>query len=199
MGHPLPPLRLIAILPPEPIASMVRVEQERIASTWGPRHALRTPPHITLIPPIAVPEADMPGLEDMASGISAGHPAFNLRLRGFGAFTPHVIFVRVLISEDLEGLHRDWRRRLEEGMPEAIARYPDKPYRPHLTLAHRDVDEANFDVIWHHYGERRLDITYRVKSFALLDLGRGGWRVRREFPLGHGQPDATPDQSVGNG
>lgn len=178
---------------------MVRVEQERIAATWGPRHALHAPPHITLIPPIRVPEEAMAGLEEQAIAVGREHPAFNLRLRGYGAFPPHVVFIRALVNEDVESLYRDWRGRLEASMPEAIARYPDRPYRPHITLAHRDVEESQFHAIWSHYGEKRLDITYRVKSFAILDLLRTGWVVRKEFRLGRQEETGSPDQSSGKG
>jgi 2'-5' RNA ligase len=178
------PLRLIAILPPETLSAYVRAEQQRIADTWGPRHALRTPPHITVIPPIEVGEDRIALLEEVAAQLAPAHASFTLRLRGFGAFAPKVLYIRPVRNVELDDLHRDWRRRLDEAMPGVLARYPDKPYRPHLTLAHRDVEEAQFHAMWAHYGEKRLDISFRVKSFAILDHNRSGWIVRREFAIG---------------
>ena len=188
------PLRLIAVLPPEPLAAYVRAEQQRIADTWGPRHALRTPPHITVIPPIEIGEDLIGRLEEIAAQVARAHSAFTLRLRGFGAFAPKVLYVRPVRNEELEGLYLDWRHRLEEDLPGVLERYPDKPYRPHLTLAHRDMEEAQFNAVWAHYGEKRLDIAFKVKSFCILDHVRSGWVVRKEFPLGRwSQPDQSGD------
>jgi 2'-5' RNA ligase len=186
------PLRLIAILPPETLSAYVRAEQQRIAETWGPRHALRTPPHITVIPPIEIGDDRIGTLEEIAAQLAPAHATFTLRLRGFGAFAPNVLYIRPVRNIELDELHRDWRRRLEETLPGVLARYPDKPYRPHLTLAHRDVAEAQFHAMWAHYGEKRLDISFKVKSFAILDHSRSGWSVRREFTLGRaGLADPT--------
>ena len=53
-------LKLIALLLSETISQQVKKEQLYISKTWGPKHALRTPPHLTIIPPIDV----TPGEED---------------------------------------------------------------------------------------------------------------------------------------
>lgn len=177
-------LRLIALLPPDPLSALVRTEQERIAATWGPHHALRTPPHITIIPPIEIPADEIDDLEQIAVEIARDHSAFSLRLRGYGAFPPRVVFMKPMPSEALDNLYRDWRTRLEEKMPSILARYPEKPYRPHMTLAHRDVTDDQFHEMWMHYGERRLDITFKVKAFSILDGTPTGWIERSSFALG---------------
>ncbi len=193
-----PPLRLIAVLPPEALAAYVRAEQQRIADTWGPRHALRTPPHITVIPPIEVGDDRIELLEEIAAQLAPAHASFTIRLRGFGAFAPRVLYIRPVRNVELDDLYRDWRNRLEERMPGVLARYPDKPYHPHLTLAHRDMEEPQFHAMWAHYGEKRLDISFKVKSFAILDHNRSGWVVRREFTLGRaGQIEPrAPEEDV---
>src|SRR5687768_2551403 len=87
-------LKLVAIVLPEPLFSYVRAEQTYIAETWGPRQSLRTPPHITIIPPLHLLPDEIARLNEIAKEIASANPMFELKVNGFGAFPPRVIFIK---------------------------------------------------------------------------------------------------------
>jgi 2'-5' RNA ligase len=178
------PLKLIALLPPKEISDMVRAEQLLIAERWGPKHAMRTPPHLTLIPPLAVNANSFNTIKRIATEIAASAQSFPLQLKGFGAFKPRVVFIHPIITSELQSLYRQWRDALEAELPELLDRYPDRPYHPHLTLAHRDVYAEQFTSMWCHYQGQSFDASFDVNSFHILHHGREGWEPEIEFSFG---------------
>src|SRR5687768_18188618 len=87
-------LKLIAIVLPEPLYTMIRDEQQFIAQKWGPKYALRTPPHITLIPPLSANEAESIELENISQVVAEKNSPFVLKVNGYEAFSPRVIFAQ---------------------------------------------------------------------------------------------------------
>ena len=167
-------LKLIAILPPTGIAEKVKQEQQFIADRWGPKHALRTPPHLTIIPPLAVNPTSFNAIKRMAAVIASGMNPFTIQLKGYGAFKPRVVYIHPVIPPAMQTLYRQWRDALEVELPQLLDRYPDLPYHPHLTLAHRDVYPDQFSSIWRHYQGRSFDAHFEVKSFWILHHGPDG-------------------------
>lgn len=187
------PLKLIAILPPKAISDLVKEEQQLIAERWGPQHAMRTPPHLTIIPPLAVNPASFNTIKQIAIDIASSNQPFELQLKGYGAFRPRVIFINPIITGELQSLYRHWRDALEAALPALLDRYPDRPYHPHLTLAHRDVYADQFTSMWRHYQGKWFDAIFEVNSFWILHHGRSGWEPELEFPFSsHSQDKYLP-------
>jgi 2'-5' RNA ligase len=176
-------LQLIAVLPSDEVSTLVRQQQQHIATVWGPKHALRTPPHITLIPPIAVTEADREVLWTCAERISKRATSFPLHLDGYSAFKPHVIYIHVTETTELNQLFTLWRKELMSVIPHVLEKYPDRPYRPHMTLAHRDVTPAQFKQIWEYYAELEFSASFEVDRFWILRHEMHGWVKEEMFDL----------------
>ena len=174
-------LQLIAVLPPDEVSTLVRQQQQHIATLWGPKHALRTPPHITLIPPIAVTETERDVLWKCAERISKKTTSFPLHLDGYSAFKPHVIYIRITESNELNQLYTLWRTELMALMPHVLEKYPDRPYHPHMTLAHRDVTPDQFRKIWAYYAEKEFQASFVVDRFWVLRHTKEGWEKERDY------------------
>ena len=182
---PQPNLKLIALLLPDSLSDQVKKEQRFIANTWGPKRALRTPPHITLIPPISVTDAEENSLLKSAEKISKEFCYFRLQLDGYAAFKPKVIFIHPEESPELNDLQAAWRRELLATMPYILDQYPERPYHPHLTLAHRDVTPEQFKKIWDHYAHQEYTASFKVDSFWILRHETNQWRPEKEFNFGN--------------
>lgn len=176
-------LRLVAILPPEPISGMVRNEQEKIATAYGPKHVLRTPPHITLIPPVQVNPAEAYLLEEICESVIKRYHPFSIRLFGYGAFNRNVVFIRILPNEELTALQVRLANEINEIIPEAMSRYIKKRFNPHLTIAHKDVKGEVFDTIWDEVSTKRLDIKFPVRAVTILEHTLTGWQSIRTITL----------------
>lgn len=178
-------LKLIAIIPPEPVFSQVRHEQEYIRDTWGPSHALRTPPHLTIIPPLALNSAEVGLLYGMADAIAYESSPFDIELNGYGAFRPRVIFIHPNIPPALQALHDIWRLALLSRMPHVLDKYPDRPFHPHVTLAHKDVKGGQFAPMWSYYANKEFHAQFHVDHFHILKHIGEGWVMERKFHLPH--------------
>lgn len=178
-------LKLIAIVPPEPVYSEVRAQQEHIASHWGPKRALRTPPHITLIPPMQLQSDEVGWLLGMAAAIAGAQESFTIELKDYGSFKPRVIYINPVSNPNLSDLHQLWHESIMTRMPQTLEKYPDRPYHPHMTLAHKDVTHTQFDAMWKHFQNKSFDASFIVNRFSFLTHTEAGWVVEREFLFYH--------------
>jgi len=156
-------------------------KQEFIASHFGSKHALQTPPHITIIPPIAIPADEESIIRKLAEKISQLSKPFTLEINGYGSFRPRVVFMRVLDSALLTKLHFDWRKELNQALPHTLDKYPERPYHPHMTLAHRDVTPIQFKNIWNHYRDLEYKTEFEVTGFWILKHNQSGWQKEIDF------------------
>jgi len=174
-------LKLIAIVPPEPVFSEIRKEQEYIAATWGPKHALRTPPHITVIPPISLTSGQVGWLFGMAYALASSRRPFQVDLNDYGSFKPRVVFIYPEVNRQLHELHDLWHEALLLKMPHVFDKYPERPFHPHLTLAHKDVTHHQFDQMYRHYITRRYRASFDVDHFCILKYNGEGWEVEQKY------------------
>lgn len=177
------PLFFIALLPPEEIRREVTAFKQYIADTWGPRHALKSPPHITLQPPFARAEKDLPALKKCLSGFASRQKSFSVELGNFGAFPPRVIFVKPLINRPLENLPAKLAHCLAEELDFRNPRYR-QPFHPHMTIAHRDVEASGFPKIWSYFREKSFHRTFEADALALLRNVQGKWEIEADFRFG---------------
>lgn len=176
-------LKLIAIVLPEPLFSMVREQQDFIAENWQCLHALRTPPHITIIPPIALTHTEINKVQEIAREIASKSNPFRLSVNEYGAFKPRVIFVKPDVPPGLSDLYNNWREALMKTFPHVLEKYPDRPYHPHITLAHRDVDRKRFDEIWKYYKHKKIDMSIEINQFCVLAHSKAGWEIETTYFL----------------
>ena len=180
---PVIPLKLIAIVLPEPLYSYVKEEQKLIEQNWGPRHAQRTPPHLTLIPPLSLTESEFNVVSQIASDVASRNKSFLLEVNGFGVFKPTVVFLKPNIPTELETLYKDLRSTVESQIPHSLRRYPDRPYHPHITLVHKDVSTDQFFEIWHYYKKNEVSFLVEIDHFCILDNAKTGWEIMKRFSL----------------
>ncbi|RME37417.1 MAG: 2'-5' RNA ligase family protein [Deltaproteobacteria bacterium] len=176
------PLYFIATLPPYMVREEVSAMKKEIARTWGPRHALKSPPHITLIPPFRWPERDEDQLKEALYQFARHQQSFPVVLEDFGRFDKRVIYVRIRHNAALARLHYDLCAWLQKKIQ--LPCKDRRPFRPHMTLAHRDLTEELFPKVWEAFAERRYQAHYTASHIALLKHNGKYWEIVAEYPLG---------------
>src|SRR5688572_29498641 len=88
----------VAIGLPEPCTSELQAWRERL----GDPNASGIPPHVTLLPPTALHDADLEEVEEHLRRVAAAEAPFDMRLCGTGTFRPvsPVVFVTVARGAD---------------------------------------------------------------------------------------------------
>ncbi|GGL29509.1 2'-5' RNA ligase family protein [Phycicoccus endophyticus] len=168
------PVHGVAVSVPEPWSTQLQSAR----AGFGDPMAASIPPHVTLMPPTAVPPQDHDAFVEHLESVCAGHEPFTVVLHGTGTFRPvsPVVFVQVSAGiahcEQLE-------RQIRSG---PVERALDFPYHPHVTVAHHLDDDA-LDRAYTGLAGFRCDFT--VTSVELYEHAEDGvWRVVRSLPLG---------------
>ncbi len=176
------PLYFVATLPPYMIRQEVSAMKKEIATRWGPKHALKSPPHITLVPPFRWPEAKEEQLKNVLFQFAKHNHGFHVVLEDFGRFGQRVIFVHIRHNAALARLHYDLCAHLDHTI--GLHCPSHHPFRPHMTIAHRDLTRDLFPKVWQTFAERRYQRHYTASHLSLLKHNGRHWEIVAEYPLG---------------
>ncbi len=124
----------IVVAVPEPWVS--QIAQARI--TLGDKIGQKVPPHITLMPPIAVPKQEKEAVVEHLRAVAARHRPFKITISGSGSFLPVSPVVYLEVAEggtECTNLARDL-------MGGPLQYTPRFPYHPHITLAQNVSQES---------------------------------------------------------
>jgi 2'-5' RNA ligase len=166
----------IALVCPEEINKPVLKWKLWMKEMYGCEAALRSPAHITIVPPFWM----NPGLEDdlllSLSKFSAGQTSFSIQLNNFSNFKPRVIFIDVISNKPLADLEDGlFRSLLSEN------KYPlekdDRPFHPHVTIATRDLHKKSFYEAWDHFKEKKYEAEWTAAGLSLLRHNKKNWDV----------------------
>lgn len=166
----------VSITVPEPYAAELTHWRVRV----GDPLANLVEPHITLIPPTAIPVAQLPDVLDRLRWHAARHHDFTLHLRGTGTFRPISDVVFVTVSQGIsacEILADD----LRFGPLEVPLQFP---YHPHVTVAH-NVAEGYLDEAYEGLENFRANLV--VDQVAVhRQNDNGSWDRIATYPLAKG-------------
>ena len=175
-------LFFIAVLPPLEIQEEVTAFKEYAERHFRSSHALRSPPHVTLFPPFRWPASRREDLFGILAGFAREEAPFLLTLKDFACFRPRVIYVDILPSKELTGLHRRLSERLGRDLGLAQKDRRDD-FHPHMTVAFKDLRPPMFNKAWVHFSRIPYERNFRVTALALLRHVDRRWQVAQEFPL----------------
>lgn len=138
--------------------------------------ALKSPAHITLVPPFWMKEELEADLIDSINRFCRNHRKFEIRLENFSAFRPRVIYVDVLKSDALNELHHSLNDHLfsQNKFPVKI---DDRPFHPHVTLAARDLYKKAFYEAWETFASKQYTANWIVNGISLLRHNKKNWDV----------------------
>ena len=166
----------VALVCPEEINQQVLKWKLWMKENHGCEVALRSPAHITLVPPFWM----IPELEDQLLGslsaFSMTQQSFPVQLHNFSRFTPRVIFIDVVPGRQLTDLENGlFSYLLSEN------KYPmkkdDRPFYPHVTIATRDLYKKSFYEAWDHFKEKKYHAEWIAKGLSLLRHNKKNWDV----------------------
>ncbi|TAD78486.1 MAG: 2'-5' RNA ligase family protein [Oscillatoriales cyanobacterium] len=182
----------VAIVPPDGVGDRVTALKQDCADRFGTRQALKSPPHITLIPPFERSMAAVKPIRQVLADFARERSPFALRLDGFGAFVPRVLFLRPAANPSLEILRADLADRCQTDCQ--IPR-ETRPFHAHMTVAFRDWEPAQFHAAWAEFGDCPFLADFMVDHIVLLCHRDRCWQIDQAFRLSSDLvgPDHHPD------
>jgi 2'-5' RNA ligase len=173
----------IALVAPNEINEEVLKWKQLMKDRFGTVVALRSPAHITLVPPFWMDQPLEKPLQTIISNFSLQENSFNITLKDFGAFKPRVIYVGVPENKSLQLLH-DRLLQLLISLNTFPIEKEDRPFHPHVTIATRDLHKKSFREAWEVFKEKKYDAPWLVNSISLLRHNQKNWDVifTSQFP-----------------
>lgn len=178
-------LYFVAILPDQLFRDKVKSIKSRISKKYGTKAALRSPAHITLHMPFRwrpdKEEKLFRALEDCATT----QVKFEVDLKDYGSFPPRVIYLNVIETDELRDLWKMIVGAFAKKLNLENGTYKNRGFKPHLTVAFRDLRPAEFRNAWEEYRSVSIDHSFELNSIALLKHNGSTWDIYREFEFGN--------------
>ncbi len=166
----------LALVAPAEINRQVLVWKNRMKDLYGCVIALRSPAHITLIPPFWMKE-DLEENIESAIGIFSKHQEpVVITLKDFSCFKPSVIFVDVLPNEKLQKLKSDLECFLLKADQFPVKKN-DRIFHPHITIATRDLFKKQFEEAWEYFENKTYTAQWKPGGISLLRHNKKNWDV----------------------
>jgi 2'-5' RNA ligase len=170
-----------ALLCPEPVDHRVQVLKQWVRDQHGAKAALKSPAHITVVPPFWWSAAAIDSLASFAANFQHSPDVLHIRLKGFGHFGKKVIYVRVVDNITLTLLHESFSRYMKP-LLEKLVKEESNRFSPHVTIASRDLSPSAFVETWSFLSKQDFDADMKISDISLMMLRDGLWEVFRSFP-----------------
>lgn len=166
----------IALVAPEEINRQVLKWKLWMKEKYSCEAALKSPAHITLVPPFWMNVGLETGLKDSLNEFASVQSNFIAQLKNFSHFGHRVIFIDMVPNGQLTSLHHALFLFLlnKDCYP---LKADDRPFSPHITLATRDLHKKAFYEAWEHFKERKYEKEWEVQNVSLLKHNKKNWDV----------------------
>lgn len=164
-----------ALVLPEELNDRILVHKKWMQEKYGCRVGLKSPAHITLLPPFWTAPANEENLKQDLQTISKDVVPFSIQTDHFSAFKPRTIFVAVKENEALHQLKKasdNFFRGNNFGI-----KIETRPFHPHITIATRDLHKKDFGDAWPHFQTKKFEGTFEAKGISLLKHNGRTWDV----------------------
>lgn len=158
----------LALIPPPAIQADATALKHHFRQHYHSQAALKSPPHITLQAPFQWPDDERDRLFSTVAAFRSSTAPVAVTLSGFGAFPPRVIFLAVHPTPELMQLQMELSHYLADQLGIVDPRSRDRPFRPHLTIAFRDLKPAAFRKAWPKFAHKPADYTFTATTMTLL-------------------------------
>jgi 2'-5' RNA ligase len=175
------PLCFIGIVAPDEINDQVMEWKNYMLQHFGCKVALRSPAHITLIPPFNLKKATEAQLETDIREFSSAQPQFSIVLSNFSSFPPRVIFIDVEPSVQLKNLQKDIEACvIGRGYP---VNQSTRPFHPHITIANRDLRKSDYCKAFSHFQSTPFKAVFTATHIDVLVSKPEGWVIALRAPM----------------
>ncbi|MCX8019107.1 MAG: 2'-5' RNA ligase family protein [Chitinophagaceae bacterium] len=175
-GEPSHSMYYVAIVCPEEVNERVHEYKIRMRDRFGCTAALKSPAHITLIPPFWHSTEKENALVDALQRFHSGTGTLSVGLNGFGHFGKRVLFVAVEENAGLAQIQKETELHFRSFFPDVIKR-EKRPFHPHVTIATRDMKPSHFFEAWEYFSSKNMKMYFTVSRISLLKLVKGRWQI----------------------
>lgn len=179
-------LYFIALIPPDAIAGEVTAFKTDFALNYNSKAALKIMPHITLKAPFKIEAARHGDVLKWFADLSLGEKPFEVELNGFGIFDnakKPVVYVRPVITDAMAKVQKVVIDAFEAAFPNIALQFTERNFKPHMTIAYRDLAYAEFEKAWQVYQRKEYKARFIANRLYLLKHNGKKWLAVAEHLL----------------
>lgn len=169
----------IAVLCPTELDKKVQQYKLWMKEQFGCIIALKSPAHITLIPPFWLENESEIQLRNIFYAFTSDMPGITIQLNGFDHFSKRVLYVKVEKNPALAELKQQAEAHFISAFTKAI-RKEDRAFQPHVTIATRDMSPSDFYKAWEQLSAQSFMYSFMTNTITLLKLSPGKWNIIAE-------------------
>ncbi|MEZ4103702.1 MAG: hypothetical protein R3B60_00220 [Candidatus Paceibacterota bacterium] len=159
---------IVSYLSEEDFKKVRSIQKELSKLTGSEKCLVDWLPHLTVGTGIILGEEQLLVADKLFKEVADKPKSFSIKAGGFGGWdnwkgaiegkiTPYVIYLKVEVNDELQGLFDLLKSEVTDGFEVWLPRIED--YKPHITLAFADLDEAGY--------QKGLDYANSLKDFSL--------------------------------
>lgn len=167
----------IAIVPPEKIRNEITQLKILMAERFNSKHALRSPPHITLHMPFKWKAQKIERLTAVMDKLNEGMNPFTIELKGFSFFEPRVVYVDAVENKELFDFQKASADMVRRELKLDNANYKNRGFRPHVTIGFRDLRKPQFFEARDYFKDREFHAAFQVRQAQLLRHDGARWEI----------------------
>lgn len=172
-------LYFIALIPKRELREKITAIKNDFKIRFKSEKALKVYPHITLKAPFKCSANAHNELMNWFSDLRIKQKPISLQLKNFGAFqnkNAPVIYVNPVVTKELQMMQKEIIASFSSIFPSDI--HPlDIQFKPHVTVAYRDLTPDNFSKAWEEYKHKTFDDLFEIDAFYLLQHDTKKWNI----------------------
>ena len=165
----------IAIVLPDDLNKKVLKWKNFMHEKFRCKVGLKSPAHITFIPPFWMHEEKEQRLTDDIDAMSLSAQPFTILTNNFAAFKLRTIYVDVVVNEKLKSLKAAIDKFFSE--TDYKIKTESRPFHPHITIATRDLHKKDFHEAWTFFETKKFKAEWEGNTLSVLKHNSKNWEV----------------------
>jgi 2'-5' RNA ligase len=166
----------IAIVLPRHLDEKILKYKQMMFEKYNCKVGLKSPAHITLVPPFWMEEEKENQLLTDINSFSGTLTSFPVHTNNFSAFKPRTIFVAIAQNEQLNEVKKSTDLLFGNNFFYNL-KIDTRPFHPHITIATRDLFKKSFHEIWPWFAEKKFLEEWTAEGISLLRHNKKNWDV----------------------
>ena len=166
----------IAIVLPKDLDEKVLKYKNLMFEKYNCKVGLKSPAHITLVPPFWMNEEKQERLIADINSLSNQVKPFLISTNNFSAFKPKTIFISTAPNDQLSQVKMATDECFKNNSFYNI-KTETRPFHPHITIATRDLYKKSFQEIWPWFAEKKFEEQWTAEGISVLKHNKKNWDV----------------------
>jgi 2'-5' RNA ligase len=175
-------LYFVALVLPETLNEQIKQFKTFMQERWGCAVGLKSPAHITLIPPFWMNETLEESFCNDIDSLCKTIMPFVVATKNFSAFKPRTIFIEPVLDGFLKKL-KEATDHFCKMHPQYGAKADPRPFHPHITIATRDLHKRAFAEAWPYFENKKFEASFNADGLSVLRHNTKNWDVIHTAPF----------------